>query len=364
MRIRIPEYFTGLLTYRFEFIYLARIFMLVGLYAANLPQDRAKLSMSDIFDTALPILHPLIEAGSNRCETLKSFFGLTYQQMLEKNATVEELSIDLITKNGNIKYNLTATSRLKRFLGSDKQIIVLVHGFRESSDGWMVGGVAPELLKVAGLKILALDGRKIINLEYFRSSTYTRFMGEQLGIFLSEIIKDGVDPMKIYLIGHSLGSHIAGIAGKKVQQQTGRLVGRITALDPAGPCFGNVDPSGRISRQDAVYVDVIHTNAGLLGLKEPVGDKDFYPNGGMTQPGCILSTCDHSRAWEFLAESVNSAKHFPARKCENWTSFKEGFCSKNSVSYMGLESKAGDPGLYFFTTAASSPFGLGPTGSG
>lgn len=111
--------------------------------------------------------------------------------MQEKNKTNfhELLNIDLITANGNVKYNLTATKRFNRLINKTKTVIILVHGFMESSDGWMVHAVAPELLKKSDMKIFALDGRKIINLEYFRSSTYIRFMGEALGTFLGDIVK-------------------------------------------------------------------------------------------------------------------------------------------------------------------------------
>ncbi|KAM3955313.1 LOW QUALITY PROTEIN: pancreatic lipase-related protein 3 [Aphomia sociella] len=285
--------------------------------------------------------------------------------MQEKNITdfYESLSIDLITKDGNVKYNLSASRRMTKMLRNAKEIVVLVHGFLESSDGVMVQGLAPELLKKKGLKILALDGRKVINLEYFRSSTYARFMGEKL-VFLGDLIKAGQDSSNITLIGHSLGAHIAGIAGKSVYQITDKRIAHIAALDPAGPCFANVSSANRLDQSDAEYVDVIHTNAGMLGLLDPVGHKDFYANGGRSQPGCLLSTCDHTRAWQLFAESLNASDHFPARKCENWTAFKEGLCAKNEVAYIGLNSKSSEPGVYFFNTGSSSPFGLGAAGSG
>lgn len=75
-------------------------------------------------------------------------------------------------------------------------------------------------------------------------------------------------------MGHSLGSHIAGVAGKQVKRLTGRQIGRIMALDPAGPCFGG-HADGRIDRGDADYVEVIHTNSGALGFKEPVGKREY-----------------------------------------------------------------------------------------
>ncbi|PZC82127.1 hypothetical protein B5X24_HaOG200586 [Helicoverpa armigera] len=350
-----------------ELIYILNCLFVSGLYAASIPRaEPAKFSLSSIFDSTMSMIHPMVAAGSNRCEAFKSFFGLTYEQMQEKNKTnfKEVLNIDLITKTGNVKYNLTANRRMHRLMAQAETVIILVHGFMESSDGWMVNAIAPELLKKPNLKIFALDGRKIINLEYFRSSTNVRFMGEVLGTFLGEVIRNGQDPSKIYIIGHSLGSHIAGVAGKKVHELTGQRVGRITALDPAGPCFSNVSLSGRLDKSDAEYVDVIHSNGGLLGLKEPVGHKDFFPNGGISQPGCYISVCDHSRAWELFAESVASPKHFPARKCDNWTMFGEGLCSKSEISYMGLESDSNNPGLYFLTTKDSFPFGMGSAGSG
>lgn len=96
--------------------------------------------------------------------------------------------------------------------------------------------------------------------------------------FYCFLFSDGQDPSKIYIVGHSLGSHIAGVAGKKVHELTGKLLGRITALDPAGPCFSNISPSGRLDKTDAEYVDVIHSNAGMLGLREPVGKRLFFYN--------------------------------------------------------------------------------------
>ncbi|XP_075977136.1 lipase member I-like [Anticarsia gemmatalis] len=354
-------------TQHIEILHFFSLLLLVGLYAASLPHPSpAKFSVNSLFDATMSMIHPVVAAGSNRCEAFKSFFGLTYEQMQEKNKTNfhEVLNIDLITEDGNVKYNLTANKRINRLMANAKTIVILIHGFMESSDGWMVHGLAPVLLKKSDLKIFALDGRKIINLEYFRSSTYVRFMGELLGSFLGDLVKNGQDPSKIYIVGHSLGSHIAGVAGKKVHELTGQLLGRITALDPAGPCFSNVSASGRLDRTDAEYVDVIHSNAGMLGIKEPVGHKDFYPNGGSSQPGCYISFCDHSRAWEYFAESINSPKHFPARKCDNWTMFGQGACSKNDISYMGIESQGGGPGFYFLTTKNSAPYGMGSAGSG
>ncbi len=57
-------------------------------------------------------------------------------------------------------------------------------------------------------------------------------------------------------------------------------------LDPAGPCFEEAAESKRLSRDDANFVDVIHTSQ-LLGYIPAIGHADFFPNGGLAQPGCF-----------------------------------------------------------------------------
>lgn len=53
----------------------------------------------------------------------------------------------------------------------------------------------------------------------------------------------------------------------------------------------DTDAIVRLDRNDAKFVDVVHTDILPLtrfglGMKEPIGHVDFYPNGGHTNPGC------------------------------------------------------------------------------
>ena len=59
-----------------------------------------------------------------------------------------------------------------------------------------------------------------------------------------------------------------------------------SGLDPAMPFFVTVNIDQKLDASDAVFVDVIHTNAFVQGKIESCGDVDFYVNGGIRQPGC------------------------------------------------------------------------------
>ena len=55
--------------------------------------------------------------------------------------------------------------------------------------------------------------------------------------------------------------------------------------------FENAHPSVRLDTTDADFVDIIHTDLKGLGIDQPIGHLDFYPNGGDVQPGCgVIAT--------------------------------------------------------------------------
>lgn len=111
-----------------------------------------------------------------------------------------------------------------------------------------------------------------------------------MGTIITKIHKEKNVPLeKIHFIGHSLGSHVAGFAGKKVKELTGNRIRLISGLDPAGPEFEIPlrDKNSRLSSEDATIVEAVHTNIGVNGFTKPLGTTDFYVNGGGPyQPGC------------------------------------------------------------------------------
>lgn len=59
-----------------------------------------------------------------------------------------------------------------------------------------------------------------------------------------------------------------------------------TGLDPAKPLFVFAKNDRRLGKDDAEFVDVIHTDVMQRGVLAPAGHADFYVNGGFDQPGC------------------------------------------------------------------------------
>lgn len=67
----------------------------------------------------------------------------------------------------------------------------------------------------------------------------------------------------------------------------------------------------------------MHTTSGVLGYDYPVGDIDFYPNGGTFQNGCATdSSCSHIYSYVFYAESINAeatgAAQFVGTACDSY----------------------------------------------
>lgn len=83
----------------------------------------------------------------------------------------------------------------------------------------------------------------------------------------------------LYFIGHSLGAHISGQVANLLKKDSDYdkfwTVTRITGLDPAKPCFTDIDLAYKLDKDDAQFVDIIHTQVGTgrraLGLGEQIG---------------------------------------------------------------------------------------------
>ncbi|XP_076619136.1 uncharacterized protein LOC143340746 [Colletes latitarsis] len=248
-----------------------------------------------------------------------------------------------------------------RAIDPDLPTKVIVHGFGSSCDHVWVYEMRSALMTVHECNIVCVDwgpGSAVPN--YVRAAANTRLVGRQL----AKLIRSMNVPLeKVHLIGFSLGAHVAGFAGAELAN-----VSRITGLDPAGPLFESQDPRARLDETDANFVDVIHSNGeqlllGGLGSWQPMGDVDFYPNGGRMQTGCSnlflgavsdiiwssavegRSLCNHRRAYKLFTDSVSPKCRFPAFPCERgYDGLLRGDCFPCGSKGMGRP--CGDMGYY------------------
>ena len=266
----------------------------------------------------------------------------------------------LFTKRGEEQIS---TDRLRQAQHLRKrETKVLVHGYQGNIDNWITNA-AELLLQLGNYNVIAVDWSPgAAKTNYYKSVANTRLVGAQIGLLVEALRETyGIRPRNVHIIGHSLGAQTAGYAGKTISK-----LGRISALDPAGPAYYNNDPRVRISRNDANYVDVLHTNgdtslSGGFGLMDPVGTADFYVNGGMDQPGCDNNLCSHNRATDIYMETLRK-RRFSERRCSFYAYPCEpgnvcNRCGRKGCARAGYYSMAdGAHGTYYLPTSAEAPY--------
>ncbi|XP_058450487.1 vitellogenin-1-like [Malaya genurostris] len=268
----------------------------------------------------------------------------------------------LMTDSGNYSYSLNRSGDIWKSpqFSHQLQTVLLVTGWLTTIDS--ANDAVDALYKAyrarGQINFLVIDTASQLNTLYTWSSFNTNGLGETLGEGLAELV-EYVPVESIHLIGHSLGAHIVGAAGRRFQELKEFNLPRITGLDPANPCFNEGESLSGLSRGDADFVDVIHSNVRVLGKRDPIGDIDFYPNGlNSIQPGCYTITCSHSRAWEYYAESVypGNERNFIGVKCNGLSALISGLCRRQKA-VMGYAVCNNIKGNFFMRVNSNAPFG-------
>lgn len=218
---------------------------------------------------------------------------------------------------------------------TDLDTILLIHGWEGNKSSDINTKVGPSLLTNHNVNVFVVDWGALAITNYISAQSSVVSVGEYVADFIQSLVDTyGLDLSKVALVGHSLGAHVSGNAGAALDGQVGLIVG----LDPAGPLFTVLDTSNRLDPTDALYVQVIHTST-LLGYDLTLGDADFYPNGGASQPGCDLDVgngCSHGRVVDLYAESVlGTTSDFVALECSSYACYSLGDCDGNDESVMG-----------------------------
>ncbi|XP_026201401.1 lipoprotein lipase [Anabas testudineus] len=273
--------------------------------------------------------------------------------------------------------NCTFNSTSKTFL--------IIHGWTLSGmfESWVAKLVSALYKREQMANVIVVDWLASAQNHYVVAAQNTKAVGQEIARFIDWIEETTNMPLEnIHLIGYSLGAHVAGFAGSHANNK----VGRITGLDPAGPDFEGEHAHRRLSPDDAHFVDVLHTftrgSLGLsIGIQQPVGHVDIYPNGGSFQPGCNLRgalekianfgifaitdavKCEHERSIHLFIDSLlNDQEAAKAYRCGSNDMFDRGMCLScrksrcNTVGYSISKVRKPRNVQMYTKTRASMPF--------
>uniref|UniRef100_A0A3Q2ZTD8 triacylglycerol lipase n=1 Tax=Kryptolebias marmoratus TaxID=37003 RepID=A0A3Q2ZTD8_KRYMA len=256
---------------------------------------------------------------------------------------------------------------------------LIIHGWTMSGmlEGWMHKLVSAVMQREDDANVVVVDWIPLAQQLYPDAVNHTQAVGQDVAGMLNWLQDELQLPLEnVHLIGYSLGAHVAGYAGTFVDG----TIGRITGLDPAGPMFEGVEEQKRLSPDDADFVDVLHTytreSLGVsIGIQQPIGDIDIYPNGGDVQPGCGLTDvlavagselmkCEHERAVHLFVDSLLDKKHMSfAFQCTGPDRFKKGVCLScrknrcNNIGYNAKKMRKRRNSKMYLKTRANTPFG-------
>lgn len=246
---------------------------------------------------------------------------------------------------------------------------LLIHGWDTSNpagaDMNLLGTMGRQAYLSAGdFNVVVVDWMACAQtINYLAACAGVEGTGRVVGDFMDFLKLSGSASLSSFsIIGHSLGAHVAGFAGKSVASSV--KLGSIVGLDAALPLFSVSDETKRLALTDANFVQCIHTDAGLAGFADPIGHVDIYPNWGKNQPGCTspLTSCNHLRSIYYFTESIIRPNAFWSTKCADYDAIKNKKCpSAGSGTAMGgepIDNKA-DYGVYFVATNSESLYGRG-----
>jgi hypothetical protein len=269
-----------------------------------------------------------------------------------------------------------------------RQTIFIIHGWNnEESTSWL-HSIKNALLNKDNVNavIVGWGGNGGAgNLYYPTSASTTRVVGAEVGLIIDKLVSEtSATYGRMYCMGHSLGGHTCGHAGRAASG----TIGRITGMDPAGPLYENYPNNAGLYTDCASFVDVIHTNGqnGIpmnYGTNKPMGHMDFYPAAGGRQPGCAtkqfsedelaelkknaltkevfeddLFSCSHGRAHIYMLNSITSDCFHACQSCTTWTNLP-GSCSNCGgcgIMGYGAQGGGGGNGLKNVDVGSSSPY--------
>ncbi|BFF92644.1 phospholipase A1 VesT1.02-like [Drosophila madeirensis] len=253
----------------------------------------------------------------------------------------------------------TASSIGGSHFNKDHGTRFVIHGWTQSAQDDMNTRITKAWLSRGDYNVIVVDWARARSVDYASSVLAVSGAGSKVGEMIKYLNEHhGMSLDSLEVIGHSLGAHVAGYAGKKVGK--GRIHS-IVGLDPALPLFSYDKPDKRLSSDDAHYVESIQTNGGKLGFLKPIGKGAFYPNGGKKQPGCgvdVTGSCSHGRSVLYYAEAVTE-DNFGTIKCHDYEAAVSKECGStySSVRMGAVTNAYMVDGDFYVPVNSKAPFG-------
>ncbi|PSN33800.1 hypothetical protein C0J52_19495 [Blattella germanica] len=201
------------------------------------------------------------------------------------------------TENPNAKLIDIRNPNALRYAGWDpgKRNVIVIHGFNETERKTPISFISK------------VDWEPLTKFPcYLSALSNTKLVAQCSAKLYSYLTEHGAPAKKITCVGHSLGAHICGMMSHHLTYKMHKIIG----LDPARPLIDQyASHVFRLTRDDAHSVQVIHTNAGFLGVEAPAGHIDFCVNNGQFQPGCQghrlrQARCSHFQSACYFAATV------------------------------------------------------------
>ncbi|XP_018328281.1 lipase member I-like [Agrilus planipennis] len=276
--------------------------------------------------------------------------------------TNENVLITLYTKNSNPKQ---MNDKNIYTVDTSKHTIFIIPGWRSYTNETWLMNLTRNYFEKGDFNVFIVDWTNYsFSYNYLKSYNKVGDVGKVVANSILMMTGSSETFLNnVHLIGHSLGAHVCGFVGQEVYKVAFYKLARITGLDPAKPGYETPMKIGfryRLTEYSAQFVDVIHTNGGVLGFAGSMGTADFYPNGGgPTQPGCAVmdEVCSHRMAYYFFMESILS-NNFVAKKCASWDLFSQGKCNKSQKAVMGESVSLTTRGKFFLKTNPQPPFAI------
>ncbi|XP_002718807.2 pancreatic triacylglycerol lipase-like [Oryctolagus cuniculus] len=231
---------------------------------------------------------------------------------------------------------------------TDKKTRFIIHGFTDTGENSWLSNMCKNMFQVETVNCICVDWKGGSRASYPQATQNVQIVGAEVAYFVNTLKSSlGYSPSNVHVIGHSLGAHAAGEAGRR----TSGAIGRITGLDPAEPYFQDTPELVRLDPSDAQFVDAIHTDAAPIipnmgfGMSQTVGHLDFFPNGGLEMPGCKSSyvsraadtevegrgarfslTCNHLRCLDYYTDSILNPSGFAGFSCDSYNDFTANKC--------------------------------------